>query len=495
MTSRKRPPNLLIVMTDHQRGDTVLAEHPAQTPNLVAFQQQAVTFTNAWCPSPHCCPARATFHTGLYPSRHGVWNNVSNAQALSRGLRPGVRTWGEDLAAAGYDLVFGGKWHVSSDERPQQRGWRELATVSGTGFDSEAARWEQYQRLGQAQEPVGRGPGELLRPGYPPLRLYGPREEGNPHDEKVVGEAIEALGSLTAGAQPWALFVGLTGPHDPYRVPSRYVDRYRLDDIPLPPSYADALEDKPRIYRRMRRMCFGQFSERETRDAIRHFWAYCTYLDEMFGKVLQRLDASGQADNTLVLYCADHGDYCGEHGLFAKGIPCFRGAYHVPALLRWPAGVTRPGRRDDAFVSLADFGPTFLEAAGLQPPADLTGRSLLPFLRDAPPADWRDAMATQCNGVELYFTQRSMRTRDWHYVFNGFDDDELYDLQADPHEMRNLASDPAHAAVQRAMLRRLWRFAHREQDTAVNAYVTVSLAPWGPAEAFRGDIPAAEARS
>src|SRR5512141_2604637 len=105
-------PNILIFMTDHQRADTVLPEHPALTPVLDRFGRDAVTFTNAFCPSPHCCPSRATFFTGLYPSRHGVWNNVLNEQAINSGLRDGVRLWSEDLAAAGYDLHFCGKWHV-----------------------------------------------------------------------------------------------------------------------------------------------------------------------------------------------------------------------------------------------------------------------------------------------------------------------------------------------------------------------------------------------
>ena len=117
----------------------------------------------------------------------------------------------------------------------------------------------------------------------------------------------------------------------------------------------------------MRETRFGQLSEREVRDGIRHFWAYCTYLDDLFGQLLAALDATGQRDNTLVLYTSDHGDYCGEHGLFAKGIPCFQGAYRVPAVIRWPAGIVNPGRRVDAFVSLADFGPTFLEVAGVAP--------------------------------------------------------------------------------------------------------------------------------
>jgi arylsulfatase A-like enzyme len=111
----------------------------------------------------------------------------------------------------------------------------------------------------------------------------------------------------------------------------------------------------------------------------------------------------------------------------------------------------------------------------------------MPFLRNQQPAGWRDAVHTQCNGVELYYTQRSVTTRDWKYVYNGFDHDELYDLRADPHEMRNLARhpDPAHRAVIRQMCQRMWRFAHDHDDTAINPYITVGLAPFGPAEAFR----------
>ncbi len=220
------------------------------------------------------------------------------------------------------------------------------------------------------------------------------------------------------------------------------------------------------------------------REAIRHFWAYCTYLDDLFGQLLAALDATGQRENTLVLYTSDHGDYCGEHGLFAKGIPCFQGAYRVPAVIRWPAGVVAPGRRDDAFVSLADFGPTFQDVAGVAS-GTATGASLLPFLRGESPASWRDEIHTQCNGVELYYTQRSVMTRDFKYVFNGFDRDELYDLRTDPHEMRNLAADPAYESVKREMCGRMWRFAYQEDDTAINPYITVGLAPYGPAEAFR----------
>ena len=98
---------------------------------------------------------------------------------------------------------------------------------------------------------------------------------------------------------------------------------------------------------------------------------------------------------------------------------------------------------------------------------------------------WRDDIHSQCNGVELYYTQRSVSTKEYKYVFNGFDRDELYDLRSDPDEMVNLASDPTYEGIKRQMCARMWRFAHQESDTAINPYITVGLAPYGPAEAFR----------
>lgn len=477
-------PNILIVMTDHQRADTILPEHPAITPNVARLAEEGVTFTNAYCPSPHCCPSRATFFSGLYPSRHGVWNNVCNRQALNTGLNPGVRLWSEDLAEAGYDLHFSGKWHVSIEESPKDRGWTEHF-VSGAKGDYHGARWDHYRALADHPDPTERGEGEILRPGYGTFKLYGTAESPGQHDERATQHALDLLPRLAQSDNPWGLFVGLIGPHDPYIVPQKYLDMYDLDDIPLPVSYNDSLADKPRIYQRMREMRFGQLSPREVREGIRHFWAYCTYLDDLFGQLLTALDATGQAENTLVLYVADHGDYCGEHGLFAKGIPCFRGAYHVPAVIRWPCGIRDPGRRVNDFISLADFAPTFIELTGLPLQRHFAGASLAPFLRDEKPPTWRDAIHTQCNGVELYYTQRSVMTRDFKYVFNGFDQDELYNLRVDPHEMRNVSDDPAYAKIKHELVGRMWRFAYEEDDTAINPYITVGLAPYGPAEAFR----------
>lgn len=522
------PPNILIVMTDHQRADTVLPDHPALTPNLTRFAQQGITFTHAFCPSPHCCPSRATFFTGLYPSGHGVWNNVCNDMALSRGLKAGVRTWSEDLSEAGYRLAFSGKWHVSVEEGPSARGFREYFVSGGKG-DLHGVDWKHYLRQAQDPEPIRRAEGQILRPGYGAYTLYGTSDaSSHRHDLRTLDGALAALRDLGSSSSPWCLYTGFLGPHDPYVVPQEYLDRYDLEKIELPPSFADPFEDKPHLYQRMRQQLFGQLCEREVREAIRHYYAYCSYLDDLFGRILAALEATGQADNTLVIYCADHGDYCGDHGLFTKGIPCFQGAYRVPLVMRWPKGIREPGRQVDAFVSLADFAPTLIELAGVDllpeasfeavtvpiekvlfgeegaplprsktdtlpavepdglAPRHFAGRSLVPFLSGQAPRDWRDEIHTQCNGVELYYCQRSVMTREFKYTFNGFDYDELYDLRSDPHELVNCAGDPAYAAVKRDLVRRMWRFAYQQNDAMINPYITVGLAPWGPAEAFGG---------
>jgi arylsulfatase A-like enzyme len=345
--------------------------------------------------------------------------------------------------------------------------------------------WDQYGRPEATRQPEARGPGQILRPGYPPYTLYGVRESES-HDTGVAEAAVRALPELAGSGRPWCLFVGFIGPHDPYLVPQEYLDRQPLSEVALPPSYRDDLLDKPRIYQRLRRQIWDQLGPEEIRQAIRHFWAYCAFLDDLFGEILTALDQTGQSEETLVLFCSDHGDYCGDHGLFCKGIPAFRGAYHIPAVARWPSGITDPGRQVNALVSLADFASTFRELAGCGSTPS-AGASLVPFLRGENPTGWRDALFGQCDGVELYFTQRWVQTARHRYVFNGFDFDELYDLQADPDEMKNLADDPTCAALKHELARRMWVLARAEGDAATNPYITVGLAPVGPGAVAEGE--------
>ena len=483
-----RRPNILIFMTDQQRGDTVFDGSPVKVPRLDAFRRESVTFENAFCTAPHCCPSRASFFSGLYPSEHGVWNNVNVANTLSESLDEGVRLFSEELTAGGYELFFTGKWHISNIERPADRGWREgFVTGLPNEEDERELRWRNYAELSTRERPRKRKapPGVLRRRDYGDYPMYG-QDEHPFDDEEVIDSACGFLESRREACGPWTLFVGPKGPHDPYLAPARFLELYRREEVMLPPSSADTMEDKPALYRRMRRV-FAGLSAEEQQDALRHYYAACSYEDQLFGRVLDALEASGQAADTIVVFLSDHGDYGGEHGLWCKGLPAFDAAYRIPTVIRWPKGVARAGRIVSRSISLVDFAPTLLEVAGMAFSAvcrNASGRSLVPLLRDQEPQDWDDTSYFMTNGNELYGIQRVVRTPTWKYVYNGFDFDELYNLAEDPGEERNLIEEQDCQGVVDELCARMWAFGKAHGERSVNPYVATALAPRGPASAL-----------
>lgn len=491
-------PNIIVFMTDHQRGDTILNNSQVITPNIDRFRSQSVTFTDAYCPAPHCCPSRATFFSSLYPSEHGVWNNVNVSNTLSRDLFDNVRLFPEDLKQAGYDLYFSGKWHISAVQSPADFGfdllyhpnrYREFPHVP------DMKEWETYgfeHPTDTGNEP--RTEGRIIRPGYHPYVQYGIDE--SPYDDaEVVDAAVQKLLHQDT-KNPFFLFVGPLGPHDPYDVPQRFLDWYDINDIHLPDNFADDMTDKPALYRRTRDR-YAQLTPEEHRESIRRFYAFCSYEDYLFGKLLDAAENSGILENTLLLYVSDHGDYIGSHGLWAKGLPCFQEAYHICSMAG--GGVIKdPGRLESAFISLADWGPTFLQLAGVSSEGlPYRGYSLLPFLKaeEQLPENRRTEMYSQTNGNEVYGIQRAVWNRKWKYVFNSFDYDELYDLEQDPGEMHNLLHGirdvdiPAspYGSIVKELCKKMWQFAYDNKDNCVNSYIMTAFAPFGPGILFQND--------
>lgn len=481
-------PNILIFMTDHQRGDSVLGR--AIMPNSERLREKGITFSETFCPSPHCCPARATFFTGLYPPQHNVWHNVDVGNAITRGLAEGVRTWSEDLADAGYRMWYSGKWHVSMTESPADRGWN---CCEGTKSDYSDATpqniWPMFERLAAAGGcgERDRGPNQIMMPGYPEFTICGTAGERKRNDDHVIEHAVDKMKELAADPsdEPWCLYAGCVGPHDPYFVSQEYLDMYDINDIELPPNFHDEMADKPNFYRRTQDV-FSQLTEEEHKKSILHFLAYCTYEDALLGQLLDALEETGQAENTIVIATSDHGDYMAEHGLWAKGVPCFRGAYHVPLIVRWPEGIKRPGTTIDEMVNLADIAPTLLDIAGVETDREFVGESLVPFFNNEAP-EWRDMTFTQTNGNELYAIQRACFNKEFKMVYNGFDYDELYDLTQDPHELRNVVDDPEYKHIVRDMMKRIWQFSKKTGDECINPYFIVRFAQYGPALAFEDD--------
>ena len=153
-------PNILFFMTDQHRADVIDPDHPCRTPNANRLMREGVRFTHAFTPMTHCCPARASLMTGMYPSKHGIHNNVQNDPAFNRDLKPGCETFSEKLRDAGYDLAYAGKWHVSAVKDPKDCGWDELGIISTGTYpfrDSDA-----YLDMPK-HDPRPRRRGELVR--------------------------------------------------------------------------------------------------------------------------------------------------------------------------------------------------------------------------------------------------------------------------------------------------------------------------------------------
>jgi arylsulfatase A-like enzyme len=498
-------PNILIFMPDQMLGDVVRPDHPCITPNFDRLVKGGVLFTNTFCTTAHCCPSRASFQTGEYPSVHGVWNNVSNRCAINRDMTPGIQTLGNHLKAAGYNLGYSGKWHVSDNYGPSDFGWEEYTPwTAKRGW--ERSRIDAYNARQGEETGVREGPGMLKRPGWGDLALYksSPDEDAYVGELNIINSGIKSIQEMAKQDGPWCSYISCNSPHDAYHPAKRYLDMYKDMEIPLPESFEDTLADKPRIYQRMRNQYWNQLSPEETRESVIHYYAFCTMVDEWFGRIMDALEATGQADNTLILVTSDHGDYAGAHGLWCKGVPSFREGYAIPNIMHWPKGIENPGRVQEELVSAVDFMPTLVELATGEAP-DVYGDSLLPILRDEE-ADWRDELHIQMNGVELYYTQRVVRTQRWKYVYNGFDFDEMYDLENDPHEMVNLAFPdryeqkpsapgeefvpwprltPELEQVRKEMYARMWRFARAQQDHFMyTPYLTTAQAAYGPLYAF-----------
>jgi arylsulfatase A-like enzyme len=482
-------PNLLILMLEHGHYGTLAPGGPVDLPNIAGLLEEGCWLESMYTVAAHSCPARASFFTGVYPSWHGIFNNVCNPTALRTGIHEGVKHFSEPLAGLGYELRLTGKWHISVEERPESKGWKGFGRVTSTemsgrgtfdpGAGERALRHEKS--LGELADAV-----TIRRDGWPTVLLSGahsrPLEETAEYELGM--DAIGQIEELSKGKAPWCIYCGWQAVHDPYRPPQSYAKRFAADEVDLPANFHDDLSDKPAVYRRQKRL-WGQLSEAQVRQAIAHYRAWCKAMDDIIGMVLEALDRTGQRENTMVVLNTDHGDYLGAHGLWCKGIPCFEEAYHLPTAIRWPAGIGSKKRRIKSIGHIVDFAPTFLEAAGAQMYEPMSGQSLLPLLDGREKDGQRNEFYAQMNGVELYYTQRIMRVGRYKYVFNGFDFDELYDLEKDPGELKNRIDDPSLERVRRDLLGRLWEHVKREKDPVDNQYATVGLIPVGPFPEFR----------
>jgi choline-sulfatase len=399
----------------------------ASTPALDRLAASGVVFDSAYCASPLCAPSRAALLTGRLPSETGVYDNAAE-------LRASEPTFVHALRAAGYDTCLSGKMHFVGPD--QLHGFEQRLTTDVYPADLD---WTPDWRLPSSERlPWYHTMESVLEPCECAASLQ------MDYDDEVAHRAVRKLRDLArARERPFFLCVSFSNPHDPWEVRSEHWSRYPDVSLPavgpIPRSQADPHSLR---LRDMAGIDDVSLSDDQIRRARHGYYAAISYVDELIGSVLSTLSSTGLADDTVVVFTADHGELLGERGLWYK-MSFFEPSARVPLIVSAP-GLIRPHHVEEP-VSLLDLGPTLLELCGI----DDAGRSLLS-------GEPRDVVAEYlAEGVNSPAVM--LRRGRWKYIRCEDDPDQLYDLESDPHELTNLApSEPALCAELRAAVDSRW---------------------------------------
>jgi arylsulfatase len=444
-------PHIILIMTDQQRFDTVGAwgnDHMI-TPNMDRLAREGMSFRQAYCPGATCVASRAAIFTGMYPHTTGVysfdhWGNHRN--------------WVQDLADNGYFCANIGKMHFTP--RDIAGGFHERVIVenpTNTTHDNGNADddWGRFLRLNGQVRPNHRqdtDPEWMSKYQGVPWHL-----EEKYHSDVFIGDSAVSWIRDHQGVGPVFLQVGLTGPHEPWDPLQRHLDMY--DGIRLPKRVfsEDELRHKPPQHEAHLQAFANAGGEARidlrgaTDDDVdrmrRHYYAKITTVDEMVGNVMTALEEKGWLHDSLIIFCSDHGELLGDHGLAYKWL-MYDPITHIPLIIRHPGSVQQPSSTHD-LVSLLDLGPTILEAAGIDRPTYLEGRSLMPYLQGGQ-IEPREFVICEDN------YQIMMRTRSHKLVYYpGQEEGELYDLESDADELHNQWDCVAHAQTKNRLLLRM----------------------------------------
>ncbi|MBL6428943.1 MAG: sulfatase-like hydrolase/transferase [Maritimibacter sp.] len=424
-----RSKNLLVIMSDeHQARAMSYLGHPlVKTPNFDKLAERGITFTNAYTPSPICVPARAAFATGRYVHDIRLWDNAMPYTGDPRG-------WGHALQDKGVRVESIGKLHYRDE-------------ADNAGFDVEHIPMQVVNGVGMVWGSIRREDERVYKDG----RMLGPyigAGESNytRYDQAVVSRTRDWLADAAArkDGQPWCLYVGLVAPHFPLIVPQEYLDMYPLDSLPPIKSRPDdGYVQHPWVAKQNNALrgdkAFKDEEERLT--AVACYFALCSFLDDNIGHLMDALDASGQMDDTTVIYTSDHGDNVGARGLWGKS-NMYEESVAVPMILSEPGA---KAARCATPVSLLDVSQTIIEHFGASLPGDRPGASLYDIA--AAEEDAERVIFSEYHAVGAVSAAYMVRKGRWKLIhYHGFAP-ELFDLEADPEEMTDLGTDPAYAEV------------------------------------------------
>lgn len=471
-------PNILFLMTDQMQGRVLDPEHPCQTPNLDRLAKRGIRFSHAYTPNAVCSPARASLMTGLLPHNHGVTDVTHCVDPDQSCLRTDKPHWAQRLRDVGYETAYFGKWHVERSGDMDRFGWSIDGTMGSPLFEEHAARIAEKGSKGEHVKVRHNN----LPPYYRKSVLYGVTTK--PPEERRMGivtsMAEEYLREATQAAQPWCCMVSITEPHDPFVPGEESMAMYDVDTIPLAPNVFDDLEGRPGIYRKVSGT-WADMTVEEKREAAACYYALISEIDAAFGRLVDLLEETGQLEETLIVMTSDHGELLGAHGLYTKNYSGYEEVYNIPLIMAGP-GIAQ-SEVSAARVGLHDLAPTLLELMDAERIDVPDSKSFVSVLRDP-----RAESGSYTVGYAEYFgtryrlTQRVLWDGPWKYCLNGFDFDEMYNLEDDPYEMNNLACAPAYEEQVKHMLTQVWRIVRDTDDHVLyNTYAPIlRAAPYGP---------------
>jgi arylsulfatase A-like enzyme len=473
----KPNPNVVMILVDEMRADALscFGNQVARTANIDRLAETGVRFSQCMIPQPTCTPCRARLLAGFFPSavrsRMVGCTTPDDARFLPRVLRQaGYRT-----ASIGKIHLVPQRWEPDAlaatrqpDGTHDYYGFEHVDLVNGHGdgcFGPLYTPWlrervSDVEQRRRARESLCKVPACYRWPLPPEVHS----------SQYIADRSVEYLKGVAERDEPFFLCCSFPDPHHPFTVPEPYASIFDPSDMPAPrPPLTESLDppligleayrgDDTPLHRadgsRTDRLIgtpphdYREFGEHDWRVVRAITTGMVAQLDACIGRVLDALDQSNLAQNTIVVFASDHGDYLGDYGMYGKGL-------HYDCVLRTPLIMRGPGLPRgvtiDRMASLVDVAPTLLDLVGVDPPEAQTGLSLKAGLDN--PAAWpRDAALTENDDDMACVRMRTLTTRDWKLtIYAGQAFGELYDRQRDPHERRNLWSDPDHAAVRAAM--------------------------------------------
>jgi choline-sulfatase len=464
--------NLLVIMSDEHNPKVLgCAGHPViHTPNLDALAARGTRFTAAYTTSPVCIPARAGFACGKYIHQIGYWDNADAYDGAAPSWHHHLRGRGHRVASVGkLHFRLAGEDHGFSEEIIPMHIYEGKGDLLGLIRDDMPQRGNSKKMIAMA------GPGESTYTFY---------------DKDICSRAQVWLREEAPKAKdrPWVLFVSFVAPHFPLTAPPEHYYRYWGRELPMPKLYArEERPTHPYLADYGRNFNYDDYFEgpQDVKKALSGYFGLVSYLDENVGKVLGALRDSGMADDTVVMYTSDHGDNLGARGLWGKST-MFEEIAGVPFLLAGP-GVPA-GRVVDTPVSHVDAFPTIVELAGESMPEGFPGVNLVRIAEGLRP---ERTVLSEYHGMGSSTGAFAVRVGKWKYVHYAKYPPQLFDLERDPEETRDLAGQAAYAEAQALCRRKLYEICDpAEVDRRARARQAELLAANGGREAVirRGDF-------